>query len=102
MKLSFSRLPVYWKLSTIRCSIYAFISGASAFNAGVEGYTHLSDMTGLQKLKLAISIAVVLGGVWVAFLDQTLSKIKPPEDQAKVVARPVAEVQSPSPTGPSQ
>lgn len=67
------KLPSYWKLATIRCSIYAVIVGVSAFDAGVEGYDTFSAMTPMQLIKLALHIAVAMLGVWVAFLDQTMS-----------------------------
>lgn len=74
------KLPSYWKLATIRCSIYAIVVGANAFMAGVEGYESLSAMTPLQLGKLGLNILIAMLGVWLAFLDQSLSKynqIKP-------------------------
>ena len=69
-----SKLPSYWKLATIRCAIYALIVGASSFDAGVEGYNSFGEMNSMQLLKLAEHIIVAMAGVWVAFLDQTLTK----------------------------
>ena len=68
--------PVAMRLATIRCTIYAAVVGANAFQAGVEGYDALSDMTPLQKAKLALNILIAVLGVWIAFLDQTLQSVK--------------------------
>jgi hypothetical protein len=78
-----AKLPSYWKLSTIRCSIYAIIVGVSSFDAGVEGFDNFGQMTRMQILKLCLHIMVAMLGVWVAFLDQTISKFNKPTDQDK-------------------
>jgi hypothetical protein len=70
-----SQLPSYWKLATIRCSIYALVVGSNAFMAGVEGYTSLSDISGMAKVKLLLNVIVAMAGVWLAFLDTSLQKI---------------------------
>jgi hypothetical protein len=67
-------LPSYWKLATIRCSIYAIVVGANAFMAGVEGYDALSVMTPLQKGKLCLNILIAMLGVWIAFIDNSMNK----------------------------
>lgn len=71
-----AKLPTYWKIASIRCSIYAFIVGSSAFDAGVEGYDSFSQMTGMEIIKLVGHIIVAAAGVWVAFLDQTMTQMK--------------------------
>ena len=68
------KLPPYWKLATIRCSLYAALVGWTAFLVGTEGYDSLSDMTVMQSIKLFGGIAAAMGGVWLAFLDQSLSR----------------------------
>jgi len=73
------KLPSYWKLATIRCSIYAIIVGASAFDAGVGGFDSFGQMTGMQLIKLSEHIAVAMLGVWVAFLDNSLAKYNQPQ-----------------------
>jgi hypothetical protein len=78
-----SRLPVYWKLATVRCGIYAIIIGYNSFLAGVEGYDSLSQMSSLQIYKLCGNIGVSVLGVWLAFLDQTLTQIRKPTDNPK-------------------
>jgi hypothetical protein len=78
-----AKLPTYWKLATIRCSIYAIIVGASSFDAGVEGYDVFGQMTNMQLIKLVEHVCVAMLGVWVAFLDQSLSKYNKPSDPPK-------------------
>jgi len=73
------KLPSYWKLATIRCSIYAIVVGANAFMAGVEGYDALSAMTPLQKGKLSLNILIAMLGVWIAFLDNSMHKPNDPQ-----------------------
>jgi hypothetical protein len=69
-------LPSYWKVATIRCGIYAIVVGWNSFQAGVEGFDTLTQMTQLQLYKLAGNITVAMLGVWLAFLDQTMTKLK--------------------------
>lgn len=76
MKLIVGKLPTYWKLATLRCSIYALLVGWGSFQAGVEGFASFDDMTRMQLLKLAGNIATSMAGVWLAFLDQTLSRLQ--------------------------
>jgi len=88
LKTIISNLPTYWKLATLRCAIYAAIIAADTFMSGVEGYTALSDMTDLQKIKLVISILVAMLTVWLAFIDQTLThfgKQNPPDTVEQTV-----------------
>jgi len=68
------KLPVYWKLATIRCSIYALTVGWAAFLVGVDGYDSLSEMTQMQLIKLFGGIIAAMLAVWLAFLDQSLTK----------------------------
>ncbi|MGO9705593.1 MAG: hypothetical protein ACLPYZ_10265 [Limisphaerales bacterium] len=74
-KTIFDHLPVYWKLSTARCFVYAFVVAIASFNAGVEGYDSFSQMTSMQVLKLFLNITAVVATTWVAFLDQTIQKL---------------------------
>ena len=76
-----SKFPSYWKLATVRCCIYATIVGWSSFDAGVEGYERISDISSLNLLKLFGHIMVAMMGVWVAFLDQTMAGLRKPTDQ---------------------
>jgi uncharacterized membrane protein len=72
-----AKFPPYWKLASIRCSIYAIIVGVNAFFACVEGYSSFSDMSWLQIIKMCLNILIAILGVWVAFLDQTLARLRP-------------------------
>lgn len=72
----FDKLPLYWKLSTIRCGLYALIVAGNTFQAGVEGYDSMASMTPLQKGKLAWNIIAAMFGVWLAFIDTTISKVQ--------------------------
>ena len=74
--LSRLQLPTYWRLATIRCSIYAIVVGWGAFQTGVEGYNAFSEMTQMQFYKFVGNIAIAMLGVWLAFLDQTMSAAK--------------------------
>lgn len=73
-----AKLPPRWKLATIRCSIYASIVGWGSFQTGVEGYESFHDMTQMQFWKFIGNICVAMAGVWLAFLDQSLSKFPDP------------------------
>lgn len=77
-----AKLPVLWKLRVIRCSIYAIVVGADAFDTGVEGFDSFAMMTPLQRGKLAMHILVAMLTVWVAFLDQTMGQ-KPDEKKTQ-------------------
>ena len=70
------KLPPYWKLATIRCSLYALIVGWQTFQSGVDGYDSLSGMSNLQLVKLYCGVLAAMLGVWLAFLDQTMSKYR--------------------------
>lgn len=73
-----AKLPPLWKLKTIRCSIYAVVTGANAFDTGVEGFNAFADMSPMQIGKLLIHIGVAMLTVWIAFLDQTMGQAPPP------------------------
>lgn len=86
---------LYWRLSIIRCIIYATIVSWGMFTAGTEGYDTLSDMTDLQKLKLIGNMVFAgFAGVVLAFLDQTLTQIRQsrlePTDNENTTPRPPA------------
>ena len=72
----FTKLPAYWKLATIKCAIYASIVGWGVFKAGVNGFEKLSDMTRLQGIELAGDVLMAMAAVWMAFIDQTISKVQ--------------------------
>jgi hypothetical protein len=72
------KLPPYWKLATIRCSLLCLLVGIQAFMAGVDGYDSLSQMSQLQLIKLYCGVGGAMLGTWMAFLDQTMSKYKEP------------------------
>ena len=67
----------YWRMAVIRCLIYGSIVAWGVFKAGVEGFDSLSDLSHLQLLKLKGDMCVAFGGVLLAFLDNTLSKLGP-------------------------
>lgn len=68
-----AKFPVRWKLATLRCTIYALIVGWGAFEVGTQGYNALSEMTQMQIIYLFGGIVSAMLGVWLAFLDQSLS-----------------------------
>jgi hypothetical protein len=75
LKSIFEGLPVYWKLSTARCCVYAFVVAVVSFNSGVEGYDSFGQMTSMQIIKLFFNISAAVAATWVAFLDQSIQKI---------------------------
>ena len=76
VQTAFNHLPVYWKLATFKCAIYASIVGWGVFKAGVNGFDDLSVMTHLQKIELAGDVVMAMAAVWMAFIDQTISKVQ--------------------------
>lgn len=82
-----AKLPQYWKLATIRCCIYAAIVGWGSFQTGVEGYDSFYDMTQMQFWKFIGNICVSMLGVWLAFLDQSLSKFSNSNPPANIPAQ---------------
>lgn len=66
-------MPPYWKMATLRCSMYAAVVAWGTFNAGVEGYNSFAEMSQMQICKLVGNMVVSMFGVWIAFLDQTMS-----------------------------
>lgn len=77
MRAMFEKLPTYWKLATLRWALYSIMVGWGSFLAGVEGYTAMSEMTSLQKIKLSGGIVAAVIGSTLAFLDNTLTKVQP-------------------------
>lgn len=88
-----AKLPSKWHLILIRVGIYSAMVGWGAFETGVEGYDTLTQLSMMQVIKLIGNIGMAMSGVWLAFLDQTLSKsptIETPEPQKpKQVEQPV-------------
>lgn len=73
---------MYWKLSTVRCLLYGAIVAWGMFVSGTEGFTSLSEMSGLQLIKLLGNMLFAgFGGVVLAFLDQTLSRLQSQKPQ---------------------
>lgn len=72
----FGKLPVYWRLATFRCALYAGIVGWGVFKAGVNGFDSVSAMTPLQFWELMGDVAQAMFGVWLAFIDNTISKVQ--------------------------
>ena len=72
----FNRLPLLWKLATLRCALYAALVGWGAFLVGVEGYDSFDAMSAMQKIKLVGGVLAAMGGTWLAFLDNTTSELK--------------------------
>lgn len=66
---------MYWKLSAFRCLLYAAIVMWGVFKAGTQGYDHMSDMSSLQKIWLYGDMFVAGGGVVLAFLDTSITKL---------------------------
>lgn len=68
---------VYWKVSIIRCLIYATMVTWAVFKAGTQGYDHWSDLSSMQKVWLCGDMWVAFAGVVVAFLDNSLQRLQP-------------------------
>jgi hypothetical protein len=71
------KLPLYWKLATVRCSVLCFLTGSAAFVAGIDGYNCFADFNQFQQIKLWLSVLGAMTGTWLAFLDQTMSRLSP-------------------------
>lgn len=83
------KYPGKWKLACVRCGIYALMVGWGAFQVGVQGYETLEQMSVLQRVFLAGGVVSAMLGVWLAFLDQTLTAPSsdaksPPNNQPSV------------------
>ncbi len=72
-------IPLYWKLATVRCLLLCFITGSAAFLAGIDGYDSFVDFTQFQFYKLWLGVLGAMAGTWLAFLDQTMSRLSPTE-----------------------
>jgi len=93
-------LPVYWKLATLRCGIYALMVGWGSFQVGTEGFDSISAMTDMQQMKLAGNTVVAMFGVWLAFLDQTMTKIAPSESRTDTISVTQTKTVSPEVSAP--
>jgi hypothetical protein len=65
----------YWRLSIIRCVLYGGVVSWGVFKAGTNGFDGLDQMTPLQKVDLTGDMAAAFGGVLLAFLDNSISRI---------------------------
>lgn len=90
----FGKLPAYWKLSTIRCAIYALIVGWGVFKAGTNGFDSLANMTKLQVLDLAGDSVIAMLTVWIAFLDNTIQKVQ--SDDTTFFQKPISPATPPA------
>lgn len=85
-----------WKLSILRCLIYAGIVAWGVFKAGTNGFDGLDQMTPLQKIDLSGDMAAAFFGVVLAFLDNSISALsnqtsnQNPTDMTKKLAPVVA------------
>lgn len=70
----FGKLPVYWRLATIRCCLYAAIVGWGVFKSGLGGFKSLAEMSSLQFWELVGDTGMAMAAVWLAFIDNTISK----------------------------
>jgi hypothetical protein len=91
---------LYWKLSTLRVILYGMIVMWGTFLSGVEGFDDLTDLSRLQLIKLCGGVVVSFIGVLLAFLDQTLTKIRPNENQTEIASLTVTQSR-PVPAPPS-
>lgn len=98
IKDAFDALPSYWALATLRCSMYALIVAWGMWKAGTNGFSSLSEMTSMQFWQLLGDVLMSIVGVWLAFVDQTLTKVEKRETTNSVT---VSETRSePKPEGP--
>lgn len=74
---AFDKLPVYWRLSTIRCLCYCIVVGFNGITNGLDGYTGFAEITWFTWFKLSIAVAVDMLMVWIAFLDSSIKTIAP-------------------------
>lgn len=65
----------FWRLSIIRCAIYGGIVSWGVFKAGTNGFDGLDQMTPLQKIDLGGDMLAAFGGVLLAFLDNSITRI---------------------------
>lgn len=65
----------YWRLSIIRCVMYGGVVSWGVFKAGTNGFDGLDQMTPLQKIDLSGDICAAFGGVLLAFLDNSISRL---------------------------
>ena len=72
----FDSLPVFWKLATIRLTIYLYVIYINEWMASVEGFDSLSDMTPLQITKMHHRCWVAVATTVIAFLDSGMTAIQ--------------------------
>ena len=85
-----AKLPDQWKLATVRCCIYAGMVGGQTYLAGVRGFDTFAEMGGLYRFNLMVNIVISVGGVWVAFLDQSMTAQKPSGIRAADISPQIA------------
>ncbi len=66
----------YWKMAWLRVFLYGSITAWATFANGTEGFEALSQLTPMAKIKLFGGCAVAFAGVIVAFLDNTMSRLR--------------------------
>lgn len=67
----------YWRVAIIRCALYGFYVAWGMWKAGTNGFKTIGEMTPLQFWDLLGDMVFVgMGGVFLAFLDTTLSALK--------------------------
>ena len=76
MRNFFDSLPVFWKLATIRLTIYLYVIYINEWMASVEGFQSLSDMTPLEVEKMHHRCWVAVATTVIAFLDSGMTAIQ--------------------------
>jgi hypothetical protein len=77
----------YWKLAIIRLVIYGSMVAWGVIKAGTEGYNSFSDMPPQARDKMIGDALFAAGGVVLAFLDSTISRLTQGKQDAEQVAK---------------
>lgn len=87
----------YWRLSIIRCVLYGGVVSWGVFKAGTNGFDGIDQMTPLQKIDLSGDMCAAFGGVLLAFLDNSITRLtnggnetNPKNDMRKTAVATVA------------
>ncbi len=115
IRAMFDKLPTFWKMSVVRCLIYAVVVGINGIISGLDGYQSFAEISGFTLFKLACAVIVDMLMVWISFLDTSIKDVKPPtqtttitDTQTTQITVPVARAQvaatttpDPTPTDPA-
>jgi len=76
LKNFFESLPLYWRIATVRLTIYLYVVAHNAWMASVEGFDDVSAMTPLQIQKMHANIVLAIATTIIAFLDNSMTTIQ--------------------------